>query len=833
MHAVCHGGTDLRQFSTRRTLLAISIAISLCFAAFIAFFFNRNMIGLLKEREKDVVQIHQEQTVSLLLRDCDNLSFSLRDWASKASTYRFVDESLPSEKRALMQTNPIFLLRLDYAAIIAKNGFASERYFDHERNEELETAPYAEEIGMIARWLHRKVQSRYDAVGLKGDVFGALSHTQYSGFTGIGTEVYYLTAVPIMTPNNDRSSNGTMIFGRRITDRDLGPSPLVGNPDEKAARTTVFAIPPEVLQYRGVEEVGYSDSNRNIVMESIVPSLDDNVVVLRTSQPRSMYRVGVRAVSALSVLVFVSSCLLSLLLIAIMDLWLIRPILTLSKKMSELGYEHFSLELPSFRGRELNILSLSVKGLLRKADNHRKRIEEQNQRLSLQNELLNTIANYDTHTKLPNGNRLKAVLTDRISTAREMSHFVALIYVDIANFLLVRDACGQSTSDLMLVAVADRLRATFGTSEESVAACLGRESFALVVTADDMDQIGFASAKLMTLFAEPFVVGDNEITVKASVGIAVAPGDGETFDGLHACANIALNKARAEGESSSVFFEPCQLEAAIGKFNRIADMKRGLERGEFYVVFQPKVDMKTNLITSSEALVRWRSNSGPVPPSLFIPDACESGLIVPLSWEILRQSFASNKRFAARLDNAFSVGINVPNNVLLHRDFIPILTELLDEAEMPATSLNVELTEDVLVNDMNKCNMRMHELQQMGAQISIDDFGTGYSSLQYLSKMPFDWMKIDKTFVDGLPHKQEETAIIRASVGIARGLGMKVVLEGVETSEQWSKIVEQDYCDQIQGYIVSKPLEEGPFIRFVLEWNTRVRERSELQLCRT
>ena len=551
-----------------------------------------------------------------------------------------------------------------------------------------------------------------------------------------------------------------------------------------------------------------------------------------TSQSRTMYQADVRATRALSALVFVACCLLSLILIGLTELLLVRPILNLTQKVSGLSYEQFSLELPSLRGRELNTLSLAIRGLLRRVENHRRRIEGQNERLNAQNIMLGVLTNYDAHTNLPNGNMLKAELHERIPAAIGNGRFVTLMYANIVNFRLVHDACGQRVSDQLLVAVAERLRTTFGAAEaadESIVASLGHENFALVATTDDAQEAGTIVGTLMALFAEPFIVEDNEIVVNASVGIAVAPYDGKTFDELHARANIAMYNARNSGESSFLFFDHSQQESAIGKYNRIADIKRGIERGEFRVVFQPKVDLRTNLIASSEALVRWHSEAGViVPPSAFIPDACETGLIVPLSWEILRQAFEGNIRFAAALGKTFSVGVNVPNNVLLHNDFIPILTGLLEETRMPPSQLNVELTEDVLVSDMERCNERMYELQRMGVQISIDDFGTGYASLQYLSRMPFDWMKIDKTFIDGLPDKPEEMAIIAASVGIARSLGMKIVLEGVETQQQWDKIVDEDYGDQVQGFIVSKPLPEDDFIDFVATWNARGDERSEM-----
>lgn len=813
----------MKQFSTRTALFIAGATISLGFAALIALFFDSSMTALLKEREMDHIKKYQAQTIDTMYREGRNLSLSLRDWASKAALYDFIDTHDSSGNIGRkMETNPFFLMRLNYVAVIANDGIIRERFFDYREMAELFDAPHADEIGVVAQWLHRETQSAYAHIGPNGDVFGTLARTQRSGFVGIGEHVFYFAATPVLTPTNDRMSNGTLVFGRMILESELRPSLLPnGEASNISTKLSVASAKATDACCTGVPK--YTPCGAWIVLERFLPTLDDSVITITTEQQRTAFFERAASVKSLSAFVFAVSCLISLALLCAVEMWLVRPITALSDRVSQLRHGQALTALPAFRGRELNNLATAIRDLLQRINGHKSHIEEQNKTLSEQNRMLHKLANYDTQTNLPNRNMLGTLVEQRITATKERGGLVGLMYIDITNLRLIADACGQSICDMMLAALAERLKSTFCGQEGNEVARIGRENFALVVSAGSRMEIEEAARRLLAAFKEPLTIDDHEIVVHSAIGISLAPSDGDSFEELSACAGIAMNNAALSDKAipGVVFFEHRQLEAVIAKYNRIAELKRGMDRGEFSVVFQPKVDVRTNLIASAEALVRWNAPSGQIPPSLFIPDACETGLIVPLSWEIMRQAFEGTVRIAAELGRAFSVGVNVPNNVLLHSDFLPVLTSLLDETGMPPSWLNVELTEDVLVNDVEKCNARMLELQQMGAEISIDDFGTGYASLQYLSKMPFDWMKIDKAFVDGLPDKPEDMAIITASVGIARALGMKIVLEGVETMRQWKTIADRHYCDQIQGYVASRPLPEAEFIRFVADWNAQ------------
>ncbi|MDL2263731.1 EAL domain-containing protein [Synergistaceae bacterium OttesenSCG-928-I11] len=817
----------MKQYNTRTVLFLIGIAISLGFAISLTFFFNSNMIALLKDREIDQIERLNAQIVDTVERDASHLAVSLRDIATHGEPYRFLEMRNPYDQVKFLNLNPMTLLRLNYAAIVGNNGFLSERFFDYREKIELDDVPNSASLREVTMWLARETQSAYDTIPPGRDVLEVIERTQISGFANAGNVLYYFTAVPIMTPYNDKPSNGTFIYGRVVSNEEVAILTL-SSEEQRTGETNIdiSLMETKSLAESGIGTPRYSEDGRTIRLQSIIPAIDDSIIVLSTEQRRLMYEGSVAMVRALSVLVFLFACALSFILLATMEFWLLRPISTLAHKVSHIDYNLPHTDMPTFRGRELNVLSNAIRELLYRVEEHKVYIEEQNERLSEQNQMLDRLANYDPHTNLPNKNMFRNLLREKVPAAKNRGNILGVVYLNIVNFRLINDARGRSTGDIVIIAIANRLNSTFGMLENNAIACFGRENFALILEAKSRDEIVLAAYTLISLFNEPFTIDAHEIPVTVSVGITIAPFDGETFDELDACANIAMNNARETGDTSSfLFFDHKQLETVISKYNRIADIKRGLERGEFKVVFQPKLNTDTNMITSSEALVRWHAPTGIIPPSVFIPDACETGLIVPLSWEILRLSFESNIRFARELGLDFSVGVNVPNNVLLHSDFIPVLSDLLGQTGMDPGCLNVELTEDVLVNDMKKCNTRMHALQRMGVQISIDDFGTGYASLQYLSKMPFNWMKIDKTFVDGLPDKPEEMAIIAASVGIARGLGMKVVLEGVETTRQMEIITEENYCDQIQGYVVSKPLAEEDFLKFVADWNDRSQDR--------
>jgi diguanylate cyclase (GGDEF)-like protein len=799
----------------------MGITISLLFATAITTFFNRSMVIMLRYRESSMLNATQKHILNLLKRDANYLSSSLMGWATKSETHKFVYERNPYDQDKYFALVPLVIMRLNYVGIVANNGYISQRFFDYLNQEELPTVPESAFLTKAALSLHRQTQDKYWLMSEWGNIFYVLSHTQASGYMDLGGTIYFVTTAPILPYDISSHSNGTMIFGRRIDNENLNKVYAPSKNSEKdTLNISIEAMSAEEAATFTTDQILHNN-DEHITVSSALESLDGSSIVLEVTKTRVAYKQSVAVVNGVSFLIFIFTSGLSGAFFIIADRWLICPISILSRRVENIDFDRHRAELPNFNAKEINVLSGAIVKMLRRLDDHKKFIEEQNSTLTEQNRQLQLLANYDVLTKLPNKNMLRGATESAIAESDDGT-LVAMLYICVLNLRLINDACGRSIGDKTLIETARRLSSSF-CAQDIVISSFGTGIFALMIPVKNREEVSMAAHKAILLFESPFSIEEHEILVNVNIGVSLYPFDGDTFDTLDSCANIAMNKARESGEVSTfLFFNRNQLDDVLRRYNRADEIKRGIERGEFRVVFQPKLNVTTNLITSSEALLRWNSPLGAIPPPLFIPDARRTGLIVPLTWEIMRMTMEANVEFIKELEMPMSVGINIPINVLLHSEFNSVLKSLLHETQMPTECLNVELTEDVLVNDMAKCADRMSSLQKIGAQISLDDFGTGYSSLQYLSKMPFDWMKIDKAFVDGLPDSPQEKAIIAASVGIARGLGMNIVMEGVETESQLDVIVSERYCEEIQGYVLSKPLERDEFVDFVGSWNESV-----------
>lgn len=806
----------MKQHSTRTVIFLTGIVVSILLSVGAALFFSFHITALLHRREDTLLRRFNAQAIRMLQKESVDLSIVLRNRATQLDLRHFMQAFSKSDTARSVPPSLATFLRMDYTAIVVDDRLAYERLFDdsplHRSGEWRRDAMRSD-----AFLLHAQAQQRHKEARTHPDASQATLGAQISGFSGIGKEVFYFSAMPILSPGNNDVSNGTLVFARKITETDLTE---ISTFDPQTDRTAVSLLVAEDTENVVIGEVQYVDDNKKTLLHSILPSLDDSVILLSSIHTRNSYLESAALIRWLSVSLFFFSFLFSCFFLFSMENWLLHPITHLAEKVGNIDYDSPTLNLPHFRAIELNVLSSSIQNMLERIKQHRTHIEKQNRTLNKQNRKLHVLANYEPHTGLPNKNMFANIVGANIALAAAKGTVVAVIYIDIVNYDFICDARGKNIGEMLLTAIAGRLQQIFGNTAENIVANFGQDDFALAIVGDTQKDLAASADTLVALFGEPFLIETHEISVAIRAGIAAAPFDGESFSELDACATIALNNVQTGTSISSfLFFDHKQLEGVISRFNKIAEIKTGLEKHEFKVVFQPKVDIRTNRITSSEALVRWHTPTGIVAPAAFIAEACESGLIVPLSWTVLQQAVEWNCRFARELQTPLSVGVNVPNNVLLHSDFIPVLDDLLGKSKMTPEHLNVELTEDVLVNDIHQCHERMQTLQQMGVQISLDDFGTGYSSLQYLSKMPFDWIKIDKTFTDGIPDKPEEMAIIAASVGIARSLDMKVVIEGVETKMQWDAAVARNYCDEIQGYYVSKPLPPEEFLRFAAAWN--------------
>ncbi len=411
------------------------------------------------------------------------------------------------------------------------------------------------------------------------------------------------------------------------------------------------------------------------------------------------------------------------------------------------------------------------------------------------------MAHHDDLTDLPNRAFFRKSIDAALSHLHPAQGDVGVFYLDLDQFKAIIDTLGHSVGDALLRAVAERLRA--GLRPTDVVARFGGDEFA-ILRADlkGPDEASALASYLVDLVGRPFVIDGHTIEIATSIGVTLAPGDGASSDLLLKNAYLALYRAKEDGRRIFRFFEPEMDARARARRLLEMDLRRALTAGQFELYYQPLVSLKSGAITGFEALLRWHHPSrGMVPPAEFIPLAEEIGLIAPLGEWVLRQACAEAARWPGELKIAVNLSpVQFRTGNLTHS----ILTALANSG-LPASRLELEITETILLAESEANLAILHRLRALGVSVSMDDFGTGYSSLSYLRAFPFDKLKIDRSFVSDLSAGGGCMAIVRAVAGLGLSLGISTTAEGVETSEQleWLR---NEGCTEMQGYYFSPPV---------------------------
>jgi diguanylate cyclase (GGDEF)-like protein len=417
----------------------------------------------------------------------------------------------------------------------------------------------------------------------------------------------------------------------------------------------------------------------------------------------------------------------------------------------------------------------------------------------LAEEKIKHLAHYDALTDLPN----RVTFYERIETAlrrQRRSETIAVLSLDLDRFKNVNDTLGHPIGDLLLQAAADRMRSC--VRSEDLVARLGGDEFAIVqVSSTQTSDVSALAARLIEVIGAPYDIDGHQVIVGTSIGIAIAPSDGDKPDPLMKNADLALYRAKADGGGTFRFFE-VEMDARIQVRRALElDLRSAIVNGEFELYYQPIVDVKTGRITSCEALLRWHHpERGMILPDEFIPVAENTGLIVPLGEWVLRQACAQ----AARWPKHVTIAVNLSPAQFKSRNLVPTVIGALATSGLPGERLELEITELVLLQDNNGAFAVLRQLRDLGIRIAMDDFGTGYSSLSYLRSFPFDKIKIDQSFIRDLSTKEDSVAIIRAVVGLSSSLGITTTAEGVETKEQLARLTSEG-CNEVQGFLFSPP----------------------------
>jgi diguanylate cyclase (GGDEF)-like protein/PAS domain S-box-containing protein len=419
-------------------------------------------------------------------------------------------------------------------------------------------------------------------------------------------------------------------------------------------------------------------------------------------------------------------------------------------------------------------------------------------------EKITFLAHHDALTGLPNRAAFMQRLGEHLADCEKTGAAFSVLSVDLDRFKTVNDLYGHPVGDLLLREVAHRLEAT---AEGSLVARLGGDEFMLLCP--DIRQPAASEtlgARLKATMAEEFVLDGHRLRSGMSIGIAVYPTDGRDHQTLLANADAALYRSKAEGRDTVRFFEPEMDRRLRDRRSLQNDLATALRRDELSLHFQPQARIDGEIF-GFEALLRWNHPTrGSVPPAVFIPLAEESNLIVEISEWVLREAC----RVAAAWERPLEVSVNLSPVQFRHGDLPLLVQTILLETGLSPGRLELEITESVLIGDFSRVVGLLRRLKAMGIKIAMDDFGTGYSSLSYLQSFPFDKIKIDRSFIASIGRNEQSTAIIRAVIGLCRGLDLPVIAEGVENEEQRA-FLEREDCGEIQGFLIGRPLPIGNY----------------------
>ena len=442
------------------------------------------------------------------------------------------------------------------------------------------------------------------------------------------------------------------------------------------------------------------------------------------------------------------------------------------------------------------------------------------------------LANFDALTGLPNRRQLLWRAERALEQARRMHHLCALLLIDLDRFKIINDTLGHGAGDELLVEVGRRLRSCVRHSDqvmdgaaetlglrfhralEAVGRLGGDEFVALLPEVADEADAQRVAQRVLDSLREPIFVSGQECFVTASVGVALFPRDGNTVVDLLRNSDVAMYSAKSQGKNSSAVYSPTLAGRGRAKLELETALHKAIERDELVLHYQPKIDVHGAKMAGAEALMRWQRGGKLVPPCDFIPLAEETGLIVPLSEWALREAAKQARVWKDKVGFADSIAVNMPSRLFERSDLVEHIHQCVTAVNVPHRVIQLEITEDNLMKELQNVIPALHRLNEIGVEISIDDFGTGYSSLAYLTTLPISELKIDRSFVRDLGITPQSSAVVTAIIALARSLGLRVVAEGVETLRQM-EVLHRLGCGLMQGFLFSRAVPSAELLNWL------------------
>jgi diguanylate cyclase (GGDEF)-like protein len=429
-------------------------------------------------------------------------------------------------------------------------------------------------------------------------------------------------------------------------------------------------------------------------------------------------------------------------------------------------------------------------------------------------ERINYLATHDGLTDLPNRVMFGELLKVSIETSRRHDRQFALLFIDLDRFKIINDTLGHAEGDALLVKMSERFRDSVRASD--VVARLGGDEFVIILQEiADHQQVANIARKVLSAATKSVLLSGQECRITASIGVAVFPADGDDEQTLVQNADMAMYLAKDEGKNCVRFYSTEMKAPSTARLMLEASLRRAIERNELVIHYQPKRALRTDQITGVEALLRWNHpDLGFLPPNQFIPLAEETGLIIPIGLWVLKTACCQSMEWQRQGLPLMSMAVNLSPRQFTHDGLLASIEEVLTETRMPPQLLQLEITEGMVMQNVERSIEVLLALKSRGVHLAIDDFGTGYSSLSFIKRFPVDALKIDRSFVRNLPEDTNDKAVADAIIGLGRALGLTIIAEGVETAEQ-ETFLRDHACDEMQGFLLSKALPADEIAEFL------------------
>ncbi|MDY0189606.1 MAG: EAL domain-containing protein [Desulfuromonas sp.] len=480
--------------------------------------------------------------------------------------------------------------------------------------------------------------------------------------------------------------------------------------------------------------------------------------------------------------------------------------LDIFNKVTESGIPtSFELTLKNL-GMTVNIAVAKI------SDGHFATIFEDITQRKADKERIEKLAFFDQLTELPNRTLMHDRLYQMTCRAKRNNAKICLFFLDLDHFKRVNDTLGHDMGDQLLNVVATRLRNVLRDCD-TICRLGGDEFVVLVEDMANRKDASMVACKILESLARPIILKGKEVYTSTSIGISIFPDDGNDPDSMLKNADVAMYKAKDSGRNTYRFYSSEMNSSALEKMLLANDLRKALERDEFYLDYQPQLDLHAGCITGTEALLRWRhADLGIISPEDFIPLAEETGLILSIGQWVMEQACQQTREIQQCCNKPLRVAVNLSTKQFQDPNLLSYIKEILANTGLPAQDLELEITESILMENVEQAQHILHRLKQMGVTLAIDDFGTGYSSLSYLRTFPIDRLKIDKSFIQRITTHQDDAAIAEAIIVMGHVIGSKIVAEGVEHKEELA-FLQMKNCDEVQGFYFSRPLDPESLIQ--------------------